>query len=121
MRGLRPSSGASSIAPFSLTHSAWTPRAPKWALVMLGYLVATRTWLQARGIVGCGQLGGLGDAQAAAPDAQVDGGIDLGEAELHQHVVARDAELRRAERHEGRDVEGADPDQADALEGWSRS
>src|SRR3546814_8594796 len=29
MRGARPSVGANSIAPFSLTNSAWTPRASK--------------------------------------------------------------------------------------------
>ena len=39
----RPSAGAISIAPFSLTHSACTPRASKWRRVSAGYLVATRT------------------------------------------------------------------------------
>ena len=44
--GTTPSSGASSIAPFSLMHSAWTPRAAKWRRVTSGYFVATRRWLQ---------------------------------------------------------------------------
>src|SRR6185437_6159441 len=38
-----PSPGASSIAPFRPTTSAWTPRAAKWRRAMVGYLVATRT------------------------------------------------------------------------------
>ena len=49
MRWLRPSDGASSIAPESFTHSACTPRAAKWRRVTSGYLVAMRTWLQRRG------------------------------------------------------------------------
>ena len=49
MRWLRPSDGASSIAPDSFTHSACTPRAAKWRRVTSGYLVAMRTWLQRRG------------------------------------------------------------------------
>jgi len=38
--------GANSIAPLSLMHSAWTPRAAKCRRVISGYLVATRRWLQ---------------------------------------------------------------------------
>src|SRR5690606_40668375 len=41
MRSASPSEGASSIAPLSLTHSAWMPWRSNQRLVMLGYLVAT--------------------------------------------------------------------------------
>ena len=45
----RPRPGASSIAPFRCTISAWMPRAAKWRRAMLGYLVATRTRDQVAG------------------------------------------------------------------------
>ena len=61
-------------------------------------------------IVAARHLGGLGDGQPALADAEVDRRVDLGIVELHQHVGAGDAEVRRAERHEGRDVERAHAD-----------
>ena len=69
-----------------------------------------RTWLQRRGIVVARHLDRLGDDQAALADAEVERRVDLGIVELHQHVVAGDAEMRRAEGDEGRDVEGAHAD-----------
>ena len=56
-------------------------------------------------IVAADHLGGLGDRQPAVADLEVERRVELGIVELHQHVVADDAELRRAERDEGRDVE----------------
>src|SRR3546814_10168913 len=38
-----------SIAPFSLMHSACTPRPAKWRRVTPGYFVAIRMWLQRLG------------------------------------------------------------------------
>ena len=64
-------------------------------------------------IVLCGHVGGLGHRHAAMADAEIDGRIELGIGELHQHVGSDDAELRGAVRDEGRDVEGADADQVD--------
>ena len=49
MRRQSPRVGASSMAPLSLMHSAWTPRRAKWLRVISGYLVATRIWLQRAG------------------------------------------------------------------------
>ena len=63
----------------------------------------------AGGVVGAGGLRRLGHADAAAADAEVERRVDLGVVELHQHVGAADADLRRAMRHEGRDVEGPHP------------
>src|SRR5262249_20804185 len=51
----------------------------------------------ALGIVLPYELLGRGDREAAAADAEVERGIDLGILELHQHVVAGDAQMRRAE------------------------
>ena len=51
MRRHRPSAGASSIAPFSLMHSACTPRAAKWRRVMLGILGGDADVAPARRIV----------------------------------------------------------------------
>jgi hypothetical protein len=46
-------------------------------------------------------------------DAEIDRGIEFGIAEFGDHVRADDAELRRAVRDEGRDIERADADQRD--------
>jgi hypothetical protein len=62
------------------------------------------------------ERGRLGDRQAAAADAQVDRRVDLGVAELHQNVVAGNAELRGAERDEGRDVERAHAHERDVRQ-----
>src|SRR5690606_28111413 len=45
-----PSDGASSIAPLSLTHSAWMPCRSNQRLVMFGYFVAIRRWLALPGL-----------------------------------------------------------------------
>ena len=66
MRRHRPSVGASSIAPFSLMHSACTPRAAKWRRVTCGYLVATRIWLQRLGSSLSASVHRLGYRQPAA-------------------------------------------------------
>jgi hypothetical protein len=50
IRSDSPSEGASSIAPLSLTHSAWMPRRSNQRLVRFGYLVATRRWLALPGL-----------------------------------------------------------------------
>ena len=47
-------------------------------------------------------------------DAEIDRRVELGIGELGEHVRPDDAELRRAVRDEGRDVERADADQVDA-------
>ena len=41
-------------------------------------------------------------------DAEIERGVDFRVVELHQHIGAADAELRRAERDEGGDVERPD-------------
>ena len=66
----RPNDGASSIAPFSLTHSACTPAASKWRRVRPGYLVATRKMARARRLVDirCQPR----NRQAAQSDAEID-------------------------------------------------
>src|SRR5690606_3843138 len=50
IRMLSPSEGASSIAPLSLTHSAWIPWRSNQRLVRFGYFVATRRWLALPGL-----------------------------------------------------------------------
>ena len=112
-----PSSGASSIAPFSLMHSAWTPRAAKWRRVTSGYFVATRRWLQLCGSSCAGPLGRRGHGHTAMPDIEIERRVDLGIIELHQHVVAGDPELGGAEGDEGRDIEAAHPDQVERRVG----
>ena len=118
-RRQRPMRGASSIAPLSLMHSACTPRAAKWRRVISGYLVATRTWLQRARIVAARILLGRRDDEPAVADAEIERHIDLGIVELHQHVVAGDAELRRAEGDEGGDVEVAHADDVERRDRWS--
>ena len=110
----RPSRGASSIAPLSLMHSAWTPRAAKWRRVISGYLVATRMWLGRRAVLARDPIGGRGDRDVAMPDIQIERRVDLGIVEFHQYVVAGDAELGRAEGDKGRDIEAAHADQIEA-------
>ncbi len=104
-----PSPGASSIAPLRPTTSAWTPRAAKCRRAMVGYLVATRTRDQRVGSSEPAVSTRLGDRDAADADAEVERGVDFRVVELHQHVGAANADLRRAERHEGRDVERPHP------------
>ncbi len=65
-------------------------------------------------VVGRRLRGGFGDRDPAASDAEIDRRVDLRKVELHQHVVAGDAELRAAEGDEGGDVERADADQRHA-------
>ncbi len=55
-------------------------------------------------------IGGRRDRDTAMADLEIERRVDLGIIEFHQHVVAGDAELRRAERDKGRDVEAAHPD-----------
>lgn len=66
-----------------------------------------------RRIVGMGELLRLGDHQPAMADMQVERGVDLRIVELHQHVAAGDAEMRRPEGDEGADIEAADADDVD--------
>ena len=73
----------------------------------------------ARGIVAAGILLGRRDDEAAVPDLEIERRVDLGIVELHQHVVAGDAEMRRAEGDEGRDVEVAHADDVEAGRRWS--
>src|SRR3546814_4970106 len=68
------------------------------------------------GIVALHHCGGLGHGDTAAPDTEIDRRVDIGIVELHQHVGAGDAELRRAEGDEGRDVEAAHPNDAEILD-----
>src|SRR3546814_13198046 len=56
---------------------------------------------------------GAGKRQAAMADAQIDRRVKLRIVELVDHVRPDDAELCRAMRDEGRDVEGAHADQRD--------
>src|SRR3546814_4417336 len=58
-------------------------------------------------IVGFRELARLGDGKPAAADLEVDRRVDFREIELHQHVVAGNAEMRRTEGDEGRGVEAA--------------
>src|SRR5262245_22242504 len=64
----------------------------------------------APGIVAVGHLRRPRHREPALADAEVDRRVDLGVVELHQHIIARDAEMGRAEGHEGRHVEGAHAD-----------
>ena len=75
---------------------------------MFGYLVATRTRDQREGSSRAGGLRRFGDRDPALADAEVERGVDFRVVELHQHVGAADADLRRAEGDEGGDVERAD-------------
>ena len=63
----------------------------------------------ARRVVAAGEIGRLRDGETAAADTEIERRIDLGIVELHQHVVAGDAELRGAEGDEGGDVEDRAP------------
>ena len=102
--------GASSIAPLSLMHSACTPRAREMAARDLGIFGRDAHMAPARRIVALRILLRRRDDEAAAADIQIERHIDFGIVEFHQHVVAGDAELRRAESDEGRDVEAAHAD-----------
>src|SRR3546814_10542634 len=53
------------------------------------------------------------ERQAAMADAEIDGGIKLAVSIFVDDVRPDDAELRRAMRDEGRDIEGAHADQRD--------
>ena len=74
---------------------------------MFGYFVATRTARPARGSSLPAVSRRFGDRDAARADAEVERRVDFRIVELHQHVGAADAELRRAEGDEGGDVERA--------------
>ncbi len=69
----------------------------------------------ARGVVVARELGRLRHRQAAAADLQVDGGIDLGIVEFHQHVAADDAQCRCTEGYERRHIEAAHSDDLDVA------
>src|SRR3546814_4093882 len=104
MRRHRPRPGASSMAPFSLMHSACTPRAAKCRRVMPGYLVATRMWLQRLGSSLSAKRRGAATARRQA-DLEIDRGVELRIVELHQHVVAGNPQMGGAEGDE-RDRKG---------------
>src|SRR5580658_4499795 len=64
----------------------------------------------ARRVVAAEILGRRRDDETAMPDLQVERRVDLGVFELHQHIVAGHADMRRPESDEGRDVEIAHAD-----------
>ncbi len=76
----------------------------------LGILGGDAHVAPAPGIVAARHLDRLGHGQPALADTEIDRRVDLGIVELHQHVGAGDAEVRRAKGHEGRHVEGAHAD-----------
>ena len=66
-----------------------------------------------RGVFLAHQLLGRGDRETAAADTEIERGIEFRVIELHEHVGPGDTEMGRAEGDEGRNVEGAHPDQID--------
>src|SRR5471030_1022253 len=76
----------------------------------LGILGGDTHMTPAARIVLARHLDRLGYGQAALADAEIDRRVDLGIVELHQHVVARDAEVRGAKGHESSNVERAHAD-----------
>ena len=105
IRPASPLEGASSIAPFSLMHSAWMPCASKYRLVMLGYLVATRRWLALPYCIPPAPSARRWKGGSA--DAKVHRRVKLRIIEFLDHVGADDADLRCAKGDEGGDIESA--------------
>src|SRR5260370_1027992 len=66
-------------------------------------------------ILTCGPVGGSRDRDMAVPDIEVERRVNLGIIELHQYVIAGNAELSRAEGDKGGHVEAADADQIEAA------
>ena len=64
-----------------------------------------------------GEGGVLGDDHAAARQAEINGRVDFGIAELRQHIGAGETEVRAAERHEGRGVKRAHAHEIHAVSG----
>src|SRR5713226_6481210 len=58
-----------------------------------------------------GPIGRRGNRHVAMPDIEIERRIYLRIIELHQDVVAGDAELRRTKRDKARNIEAADADQ----------
>ena len=113
IRGASPNVGASSIAPFSLTHSACTPARGEMRGGDVWVFGGDADVAPPARIVSGGHVGRLGDRQPAMPDAEVHRRIELGIGEFGQHVRPDDPDLRRPMRDEGRDVERAHADQLD--------
>lgn len=86
MRLDSPSKGAISIAPFSFTHSACTPRAAKCLWVRLGYLVATRNMAPTARIVGRSQFGGFGNRNPAMANIEINRRVEFRIIELINYV-----------------------------------
>src|SRR5208282_5778604 len=58
-------------------------------------------------------VGGRGDGDMAMSDIEIQRRVNLGVVELHQHVVAGNAELSRAKGDKGCNVEAAHADQVE--------
>ena len=86
MRRQSPKLGASSMAPLSLMHSARTPRLAKWAVVILGYLVATRRRLQRLGSSLIPYVPRFRHRQAAMTDVQIQRRVNFRIIEFHQDL-----------------------------------
>ena len=110
MRWQRPSDGASSIAPVELDAFGLHAARGEVAARDLGIFGGDADVAPAPRIVAARHLDRLGDREPAIADAEIERRVDLRIVELHQHVVAGDAEMRRAEGDEGRDVEAAHAD-----------
>ena len=119
MRRQRPRLGASSIAPDELDAFGLDAARGEMPARDLGIFGGDAHMAPAPRIVAARHLGRLGDREPALADAEIDRRVDLRIVELHQHVGAGDAEMRRAEGHEGRDVEAADADDVEVRDGWS--
>ena len=110
----RPTSGASSIDPYSLIRSTCMPLAAKCSRAVRTYLVATRMraprWTDRAPIV----VAARGDDEPAAADAEIERLIQPFAAVLEQHVLAGDAEIGGAILNVGRHVGRAQDDERNA-------
>ena len=116
-----PMLGASSIAPLQLDAFRLDAARGEMAARDLRILGGDAHMAPAPGIVVPDILLGRGDDHAADADVEVERHVDLGIVEFHQHVVAGDAEMRRAEGDEGRDIEIAHADHVEVGHGWCGS
>ena len=118
MRRHSPSIGASSTAPLSLMHSAWTPRAAKCRRVISGYLVAIADMAPARRVVGPPPWRRAPPRQCGSgPPADPPGHRDRGSRTPSARRCRR-RRARRAEGDEGGDVEAAHQDDLEFRDGW---
>ena len=115
MRRHSPMPGASSMAPFSLMHSACTPARGEVCLRVTSGIFGGD---HAHGSSGWGRRCPIISTRVRRPKAG-NGRYRgrrahrvSGEVEFHQDVVAGDPHMRRAEGDEGGDVEAPHPDDA---------